>query len=79
MAEYQRTVNDPSNPAPLTLSNAADRTARVAVLLLDASGKVVSANQEAKLLWQAAAGELVGEFFPSLFSLDIVKIGRAHV
>jgi two-component system, cell cycle sensor histidine kinase and response regulator CckA len=41
--------------------------------MLDASGKVVSANQEAKVLWQTGAGELVGEFFPGLFALDIVS------
>lgn len=41
--------------------------------MLDTSGKVVSANQEAKALWQTGAGELVGEFFPQLFALDIVS------
>jgi len=45
----------------------------VAVLVLDPSGKVTSANQEARLLWQAGAGELLGEFFPELFALDIVS------
>jgi PAS domain S-box-containing protein len=33
---------------------------------------VVSANQEAKAMWQAGPSELLGEFFPSLFALDIV-------
>ena len=41
--------------------------------MLDNSGKVVSANQEAKVLWQTGAGELVGDFFPGLFALDIVS------
>jgi two-component system, cell cycle sensor histidine kinase and response regulator CckA len=41
--------------------------------MLDASGKVVSANQEAKHLWQTGANELVGESFPGLFALDIVS------
>ena len=45
----------------------------MAVLVLDPSGKVTSANQEARLLWQAGAGELLGEFFPELFALDIVS------
>jgi two-component system, cell cycle sensor histidine kinase and response regulator CckA len=66
-------VSDPSNPPPLTIPNAGLKTARVAVLMLDNSGKVVSANQEAKLLWQTGAGELVGDFFPGLFALDIVS------
>jgi PAS domain S-box-containing protein len=73
MAEYRRIVSDPSNPPPLTIPNAGLRAAKVAVLMLDSSGKVVSANQEAKLLWQTGAGELVGEFFPGLFALDIVS------
>lgn len=45
---------------------------RVAVLFLNADGKVIAANQEAKLLWQVADGELIGDSFPSLFALDIV-------
>ena len=61
-----------SNPPPLTIPNAGLKTARVAVLMLDNAGKVVSANQEAKSLWQTGAGELVGDFFPGLFALDIV-------
>jgi two-component system cell cycle sensor histidine kinase/response regulator CckA len=40
--------------------------------MLDKSGKVSAANQEAKSLWQTGATELVGEPFPSLFALDIV-------
>ncbi len=47
--------------------------AQIAVLVLDDSGKVTAANQEAKLLWQTGVGELVGEFFPGLFELDIVS------
>ncbi len=47
--------------------------AQIAVLVLDASGRVTAANQEAKLLWQTGVGELVGEFFPGLFELDIVS------
>jgi two-component system cell cycle sensor histidine kinase/response regulator CckA len=73
MVGYRRLVNDPSNPPPLTIPNAGLRTARVAVLMLDSAGKVVSANQEARLLWQTGSSELVGEFFPGLFALDIVS------
>jgi PAS domain S-box-containing protein len=43
------------------------------VLVLDVSGKVISANQESRSLWQAGAGELVGDFFPTLFALDVVS------
>jgi PAS domain S-box-containing protein len=42
-------------------------------LVLDEKGKVTAANQEAKSLWQTGTGELVGEFFPGLFALDIVS------
>jgi two-component system, cell cycle sensor histidine kinase and response regulator CckA len=73
VVEYRRIVNDPKNPPPLTIPNAGLKTAKVAVLMLEASGKVVSANQEAKALWQTGSGELVGEFFPGLFALDIVS------
>jgi PAS domain S-box-containing protein len=73
VAEYRRLVNDPRNPPPLTIPNAGLKTAKVAVLMLDGSGKVVSANQEAKTLWQTGPAELVGEFFPGLFALDIVS------
>ena len=45
----------------------------MAVLVLDASGKVLSANEESKSLWQTGAGELVGDFFPTLFSVDVVS------
>jgi len=44
----------------------------MAVLVLDAAGKVLSANQESKSLWQTGASELVGDFFPTLFSVDVV-------
>jgi two-component system cell cycle sensor histidine kinase/response regulator CckA len=74
MADCRRIVNDPRNPPPLTIPpNAGLKTAKVAVLMLNSTGKVVSANQEAKALWQTGAGELVGEFFPGLFALDIVS------
>jgi two-component system cell cycle sensor histidine kinase/response regulator CckA len=46
---------------------------QIAVLVLDDSGKVIAANQEAKTLWQTGVGELVGESFPGLFELDIVS------
>jgi PAS domain S-box-containing protein len=45
----------------------------MAVLVLDAAGKVISANQESKALWQTGTSELVGDFFPTLFSVDVVS------
>ncbi len=66
-------MNDPAHPPILTIPNAGLKAARAAVLFLDPAGKVVGANQEAKGLWQAGPDELVGEFFPSLFALDIVS------
>ena len=73
MAEWQPIVSRPTTPQPLTIPNSGLNPARVAVLMLDDSGKVTAANQEAKALWQTGAGELVGEFFPGLFALDIVS------
>jgi PAS domain S-box-containing protein len=39
---------------------------------VDPAGKVITANQEAKALWQTSDAELVGEAFASLFALDVV-------
>ncbi len=66
-------MSDTSITPPLTIPNAGLKTARVAVLVLDDAGKVTSANQEARALWQAGTAELIGEFFPELFALDIVS------
>jgi two-component system cell cycle sensor histidine kinase/response regulator CckA len=46
---------------------------QIAVLVLDDAGRVTAANQASKTLWQTGATELVGEFFPGLFELDIVS------
>jgi two-component system, cell cycle sensor histidine kinase and response regulator CckA len=56
-----------------TSANSGTASSPLAVLVLDAAGKVLSANQESKALWQTGSGELVGEFFPDLFSLDVVS------
>jgi two-component system, cell cycle sensor histidine kinase and response regulator CckA len=66
-------VSQPSNSQPLTIQKPGLNQARVAVLMLDDSGKVAAANQESKALWQTGDRELVGESFPSLFALDIVR------
>lgn len=71
MAEYGKSVN-PSGPVSAASPRLGVNSSQTAVLLLDASGLIVGANQEAKALWQAGANELVGESFPSLFALDIV-------
>jgi PAS domain S-box-containing protein len=54
------------------MHDTATNTSRVGILFLDASGIVLSSNQEAKRLWQAGESELIGDPFPSLFALDIV-------
>ncbi len=43
------------------------------MLLLDASGRITAANASARLLWQTADAELVGEHFASLFAFDVVS------
>ena len=43
------------------------------MLTLDVSGCVTSANSHAKFVWQTAAGELVGEYFPDLFAIDMIS------
>jgi PAS domain S-box-containing protein len=47
--------------------------ANVAVLVLDASGRVELASPAARSLWQAGAKELIGEFLPNLFSLGLTS------
>ena len=66
-------MSEPNIPLPLTIPNVGLRAAKVAVLILDQEGTVISANQEARSLWQTGADELVGESFPQLFALDIVS------
>ncbi len=73
MVGFTRIVSDPSNAHSQTISGTGLQIARVAVLVLDGSGKVTAANQEARLLWQTGANELVGENFPELFALDVVS------
>src|ERR1700685_1267444 len=72
MADLPKAVSQSSTSQPLTIQNSGLNTARVAVLMLDVRGRVTTANQEAKSLWQTGDKELVGEAFPSLSALDIV-------
>lgn len=65
-------MSQPFIHTPVTTVKPGTNEAQIAVLVLDDSGKVTGANQEAKALWQTGVGELVGEFFPGLFELDIV-------
>ncbi len=44
-----------------------------AVFLLDPSGRIVTASRAARSLWQAAAHELTGEPFSSLFVFDVTS------
>src|SRR5208282_3871783 len=72
MVECRNVVSPPSNASPLPTKSAMVFSP-MAVLVLDASGKVLSANQESKALWQTGASELVGDFFPTLFSVDVIS------
>ena len=74
-----RPVKLRSTPSPLPSGNTGTQTPRIAVLTLDLSGRVTSANEKARDLWQSGRGELVGECFPDLFMLDIVSDEPAMV
>lgn len=63
------------NRTAVSSDNAATPAPTAAVLLLDASGRVTSANASARTLWQVDEAELVGEPFASLFLFDIVSEG----
>jgi two-component system cell cycle sensor histidine kinase/response regulator CckA len=45
----------------------------VAVLTLDASGRITLANATARQLWQAGETELIGEAFPHLFFFEVTS------
>jgi len=47
--------------------------APIAVLQLDAAGRVITTNATARALWQTGETELIGELFASLFSFEIVS------
>jgi PAS domain S-box-containing protein len=59
------------NPAsqPVTRSPATS----AAILVLGPDGRVQIANAAACTLWQAKAAELVGDYFPNLFSFEVVS------
>ena len=63
-------VNTPSahNTASKTSTQGAG-----AVLLLDTDGRIQVASVAARALWQASPTELVNDFFPNLFSFDVVS------
>ena len=44
-----------------------------AVLVLDTDGRIDAAGAAACSLWQASAAELINDFFPNLFSFDVVS------
>jgi len=44
-----------------------------AVLVLDTDGRIQVASAAARTLWQASPAELVNDFFPNLFTFDIVS------
>ena len=43
------------------------------VLVLDTDGRIQVASAAARSLWQASATELVNDFFPNLFTFDVVS------
>ena len=45
----------------------------VAVLALDATGRITLANATARQLWQAGETELIGEAFPNLFFFEVTS------
>jgi hypothetical protein len=61
-------VNDAIPHSPVTDTDA-DAAARCAVLVLDASGKVVAANRSARHLWAAMDKSLVGFSFAELLAV----------
>ncbi len=67
----------PTNLSEATTSRSAQtlaaQTATPAVLLLDTSGLVTSANAAARSYWQASEGDLVGKPFSTLFAFEIVS------
>src|ERR1017187_5296913 len=66
-------VNLPLLHTPVNTVRTGMNESQIAVLVLDDAGRVTAANQASKTLWQTGATELVGEFFPGLFELDIVS------
>ncbi len=68
MNDPAATTNDGHNPA-----DAATTTGACAVVVLDGTGRVTSANSTARRLWQTGEGELVGEAFASLFAFEVVS------
>lgn len=44
-----------------------------AVLVLDATGRILSANESARALWQTVEGELIGDHFATLLQFDLVS------
>ena len=59
------------NPAPQHATRSPATGA--AILVLGADGRVQIASAAACTLWQAKAGELVGDLFPNLFSFEIIS------
>jgi PAS domain S-box-containing protein len=54
-------------------STQASSSEAVAVLTLDANGRITLANATARQLWQAGETELIGEAFPNLFFFEITS------
>ncbi|HVS53733.1 MAG TPA: PAS domain-containing protein [Opitutaceae bacterium] len=65
-------MNDPASASTTASAPARDSDA-LAVLVVDAAGRIVSANTSARALWQTGDGELIGEAFASLFAFEITS------
>jgi two-component system cell cycle sensor histidine kinase/response regulator CckA len=56
-----------------SLSTRASPAEAVAVLALDAGGRITLTNAVARQLWQAGETELIGEAFPNLFFFEVTS------
>ncbi len=64
--------NVATTPANTGIGGAASA---VAVVLVDATGRITAANATARSLWQVTEAELIGEAFSSLFFFEVVSEG----
>jgi two-component system cell cycle sensor histidine kinase/response regulator CckA len=64
-----------SSTTDLATTPSAGPIPAVAVLLLDAQGRVTAANATARALWQVSETELIGESFSTLFFFEVVSEG----
>ncbi|MDI1249539.1 MAG: PAS domain-containing protein [Lacunisphaera sp.] len=61
------------NTPPAITANNLGLTMGAAVLVLDTDGRIQVVSAAARTLWQASPTELVNDFFPNLFTFDVVS------